>query len=102
MDTPHDHPIQPSVSQKFFQYFLSRPSAGQAGVGKRFFEGIVNSLYFGRVQTKLKSIFEHYQGNLDKDDTLAQGLSDIFKAFHLWTEDPIVMVNVHYYHFIQA
>ena len=94
LDTPHDHPIQVTVSQKFFQYFLSRPSPGQAGVGKKFFEGIVNSLYFGRVQTKLKSIFEHYQGNKDKDDSLAQGLADIFKAYHLWTEDSILMVNL--------
>ena len=94
LDTPHDHPIQVTVSQKFFKYFLSRPSPGQAGVGKKFFEGIVNSLYFGRVQTKLKSIFEHYQGNKDKDDSLAQGLADIFKAYHLWTEDSIVMVNL--------
>ena len=56
LDTPPDHPIQPILAQKFFGYYLARPSPGQAGVGKKFFEGIVNSLYFGRLQTKLKSI----------------------------------------------
>jgi hypothetical protein len=91
LDTPNDHPLQPLVAQKLFSYFLARPSPGQPGVGKKFFEGIVNSLYFGRIQTKLKAISEHYENNRDKDDLLGQGLTNLFKAYQLWAEDSIVL-----------
>ncbi len=91
LDSPVEHPLQPLLAQKFFGYFLARPSPGQPGVGKKFFEGIVNSLYFGRIQTKLKAIFEHFENVKDKENVLAERLCSLFKAFHFWTEDSIVL-----------
>jgi hypothetical protein len=82
LDTPPDHPIQPILAQKFFSYFLARPSPGQAGVGKKFFEGIVNSLYFGRLQTKLKSISDH----LNESGTDENPTGQIFVAFQAWCQ----------------
>ena len=84
LDTPPDHPIQPILAQKFFGYYLARPSPGQAGVGKKFFEGIVNSLYFGRLQTKLKSICD--EAAKEENPALP-----IFVAFQGWAEDPTLL-----------
>jgi len=54
--------MQPLLAQKFFHFYLSRQSSSYPAIGPKFFMGIVNSMYFGRLQTKLKAILEFYEG----------------------------------------
>lgn len=91
LDTPPEHPIQPVLAQKFFTLYLSRPSPAQAGVGKKFFEGIVNSLYFGRLQTKLKAIHDYHFNETSFGCQRENEVCQIFVAYQAWAEDSSLM-----------
>uniref|UniRef100_A0A0K2TWM7 Ectopic P granules protein 5 homolog [Nasonia vitripennis] n=1 Tax=Lepeophtheirus salmonis TaxID=72036 RepID=A0A0K2TWM7_LEPSM len=100
MDTPLDHPLFPVFAQKFLSYFLARPVPDEDGnefngVGIRFFEGIMNSIYFNSVKAKIHSFAEYVIESKD-DDPFYSKMEDLFCAFHLWVSDPMVLQdNVH-------
>ena len=70
LDGPTDHPLLMAFAIKFFKYFSAKSHVNPenaARVGHYFFEGVINTHYFGRIVTKFKTIEDHYQGLEDEN-----------------------------------
>ncbi len=92
LDCPADHPMQGILCQRFLWLFTAKAGAYSCRVGRHFFEGVVNSLYFGRIQTKIKAIEDHYFDMFDKEqDDKDKCLVDVFRAFWLWLKDDYIL-----------
>lgn len=100
LDGSCDSPMQAMFSHKMFIYITAYPvneSGSVKRVGGKFFEGIVNSMYLSRIQTKLKSIEEYHSDRVTDDDSSHYSfLSRLFRAYGLWIKDlAILEPNLH-------
>merc|ERR1719474_1672062 len=110
MDTPPDHPLIPAFWQRFFQLFLSRPlpsSEGEEprGVGMCFFVGMLNTMYFNKIKTCLKSLQEFQSKRSDdideevKTDDKAKFpdlLNSLYKTFYMWLDEAKILDSTLY------
>ena len=94
LDGPADHPMQAAFAMKFFKYFTAKSTNNPeyARVGRYFFEGVINTHYFGRIVTKFKTIDDHYKGLAENNDRgLHKVFHEMFHAFGLWLKDMAVL-----------
>ena len=100
LDTPVSCPIQFVFWQRFFALYLARPSElvegeERACVGNSFFIGIINSMYFTKLKTKLKDNIDTLEKELKtlegSDKTLCEELCRLFRTFYIWIDDSKVM-----------
>ena len=86
LDCPVEQPMHVIFVQKFFKHFTARANQDSPKLGRFFFEGVINTHYFGRLLTKLSSIRDFFKKS--SSDT---GLADAFQAFGLWLEDMFIL-----------
>lgn len=97
LDCPLDEPLQAAFAQKFFKYFSVRStyagSEDRPRVGRLFFEGMINTHYFGRIVARFNSIEEFYKKEIveDRECRHAQAFADLFHAFGLWLSDMLIL-----------
>ena len=98
MDTPTTHPISFAFWQRFFSLYFSRPAElveGQEGtcIGKKFFTGIINSMYFGKIKASLKASIDSLEKKLKSDEAgdFTEDMCKLFRTFHMWIEDGKLM-----------
>ena len=89
MDAPNDHPLQALLAQKFFKYFTAKYNSGTLRIGRYFFEGVINTHYFGKLVTKLKTIENSYKN--EDDDQSKETYYKMFKAYGHWLEDMCIL-----------
>ena len=100
MDTPPDHPMAFVFWQRFVTLFLSRPAElnnGQEvpGVGMKFFEGMINSMYFNKIKASLKTGIDCLENAMkdseDKSNFLLEDLSKLYRTLYIWLDDSKVL-----------
>ena len=82
-------------AQRFFANFLRRPkpdpATGEcAGMGGRFFEGLINGRYFAALQAKVEAVEVHWREE-EPDDEANRSRIALLKTFSKWLSDPLVM-----------
>ena len=91
--------MQVVFSQKFFKYLTTRQNEDTLSpkLGRCFFDGIINTHYFGRILSKFKTISEFYKqavvddaSEMDKRNIV---LSETFQAFVFWLEDDMFILD---------
>ena len=89
--------MQVVFAQKFFKYLTTKQSDDKAKLGRCFFEGVINTHYFGRVLAKFKTISEFYKkaviddaSEKDKHNII---LAETFQAFVFWLEDDMLILD---------
>ena len=87
LDSAVEQPLQVVYAQKFFKYFTAKHEGPR--LGRLFFEGVINTHYFGRLLSKFKSIREYYKAAILNDEI--SPLGDVFQAFILWLEDMFIL-----------
>ena len=82
--------MQMVFAQKFFKYLTTRQNedSNSPKLGRCFFEGVINTHYFGRVLGKFKTISEFYKkavvddaSEKDKRNIIS---AETFQAFVFW------------------
>ena len=90
LDCPLEQPMQVVFAQKFFKYFTARANENSARLGRFFFEGVINTHYFGRVLAKFKTIRDYHKKSSVEIENYS-GLAEAFQAFVLWLEDMFIL-----------
>ena len=91
--------MQVVFSQKFFKYLTTRQNEDTLSpkLGRCFFDGIINTHYFGRILSKFKTISEFYKQAVVDDasekDKRNIVLSETFQAFVFWLEDDMFILD---------
>ena len=92
LDAPNDHPMQALLAQKFFKYFTAQCNSGTPRIGRYFFEGVINTHYFGKLVTKLKTIENTHKNSENGDSEHSnEMLYKMFKAYGLWLQDMCIL-----------
>ena len=100
LETSSSHPLLPLLWQGFLRLFLARPQACVSGeeprgVGMAFFQGMLNTLYYGKVKTVLKGLHELYSQEAEQEELEArsrrESLARLYRALHLWLEEAKVL-----------
>ena len=91
--------MQMVFAQKFFKYLTTRQNEdiNSPKLGRCFFEGVINTHYFGRVLGKFKTISEFYKkavvddaSEKDKRNIIS---AETFQAFVFWLEDDMFILD---------
>ena len=56
------------------------------GIGNKFYQGMYNTMYFGKLKTKMSEVVAHVE-KLDSNDENG-ALLILFKAFCVWLDNP--------------
>ncbi|XP_025411523.1 ectopic P granules protein 5 homolog isoform X2 [Sipha flava] len=85
------HPMTPLYWQNFFRLYLQRvPGTQQLGcVGRKFFEGLVNSSYLNKINNKLKECIDFHRTKLqtEPNSEIDLRLGRFYEACTLWLTD---------------
>ena len=107
MDTAASHPLAFVFWQKFFILFFSKPtrssdslvtanSQESASIGAKFFDSMINSMYFNKLKTSLKSKENSLADCQIHDGELKDRLVQLFTAYDLWlTDDKLIDASVY-------
>ncbi|KAE9544479.1 hypothetical protein AGLY_000020 [Aphis glycines] len=91
LEMPSGHPMTALYWQNFFRLYLQRvPGTQQLGcVGRKFFEGIVNSPYLNKISNKLKECIDFHRSKLQNEPNseIDLRLSRYYEACTLWLTD---------------
>ena len=91
--------MQVVFAQKFFKYLTTRQNEDSCSpkLGRCFFEGVINTHYFGRVLGKFKTISEFYKKAVIDDaserDKRNIIMAETFQAFVFWLEDDMLILD---------
>ncbi len=95
LDSTVEQPLQVVFAQKFFKYFTASKGEGSPRLGRYFFEGVINTHYFGRILSKFKSIQEFYKAAVIEEASQDHGsnvaMAETFQAFVFWLEDMFIL-----------
>lgn len=95
LDSAIEQPLQAVYAQKFFKYFSAKHQDQR--LGSHFFEGVINTHYFGRILNKFKNISDFYKAAVvdeasnNTKESIHVAMSEIFQAYVLWLEDMFIL-----------